>query len=219
VDRVAHGHHGEQQEVTVATTAPAPAQAGGLRQRKKARARAAIQACALRLFAEQGYDETSIEEIAAAAEMSPSTIYRYFPTKPDLVIYDDLDQYLVRAFQTQPADRSAVQAMRGALRDAFGALAGEAFEVQRERERLMRTVPELRAAMLTELVRAMEMCTDLIAARTGRAADDEEIIALSGAVMGVSIAAWLREGFPGVKDQYVNRLDRALARLEDGFRL
>ena len=203
----------------MATTAPAPAQAGGLRQRKKARARAAIQACALRLFAEQGYDETSIEEIAAAAEMSPSTIYRYFPTKPDLVIYDDLDQYLVSAFQAQPADRSAVQAMRGALRDAFGALAGEAFEVQRERERLMRKVPELRAAMLTELVRAMEMCTDLIAARTGRAPDDEEIIALSGAVMGVSIAAWLREGFPGVKDQYVDRLDRALARLEDGFRL
>lgn len=63
----------------------------GLRERKKAKTRAAIQHEALRLFREQGYDETKIEQIAAAVEVSESTIYRYFPTKEDLVLWDEFD--------------------------------------------------------------------------------------------------------------------------------
>ncbi|MGA9598513.1 MAG: helix-turn-helix domain-containing protein, partial [Acidimicrobiia bacterium] len=52
-----------------------------LRQRKKERARLAIQAAALTLFEDQGYDNTTVEQIAAVAEVSPSTVYRYFTTK------------------------------------------------------------------------------------------------------------------------------------------
>ena len=74
----------------------------GLRERKKAKTRAAIQEQALRLFREQGYEETSIEAIAEAAEVSPSTVFRYFPTKPDLVIYDDLDDRMIEAFRASP---------------------------------------------------------------------------------------------------------------------
>jgi len=65
-----------------------------LRERKKVRTRGAIQEQAIRLFREQGYDETTVEEVAAAADVSPSTVFRYFPTKADLVIYDDLDERL-----------------------------------------------------------------------------------------------------------------------------
>jgi AcrR family transcriptional regulator len=67
----------------------------GLRERKKAKTRAAIQH-------EQGYDETKIEQISAAVEISDSTIYRYFPTKEDLVLWDEFDPLLIEAFKEQP---------------------------------------------------------------------------------------------------------------------
>ena len=97
----------------------------GLRERKKARTRVALQEHALRLFAERGYEATTIEQIAEAAEVSPTTVYRYFPTKPDLVIYDNLDDRMIEAFRAQPATMSPLEALRAALRAGFGAAVGE----------------------------------------------------------------------------------------------
>src|SRR5664279_385500 len=125
----------------------------GLRERKKVRTRAMIQDHALRLFREQGYEATSVEQIADAAEVSPSTIFRYFPTKPDLVIYDDLDDRLIEAFRAQPPELNALGALRASFRSGFGATMGAELVVQRERELLLRSVPELRSAMLDELTR------------------------------------------------------------------
>jgi hypothetical protein len=81
----------------------------GLRERKKAKTRAAIQHHALRLFREHGYEETTVEQIAEAAEVSESTLYRYFPTKEDLVLWDEFDPLLIEAFRAQPPELTPLE--------------------------------------------------------------------------------------------------------------
>ena len=90
-----------------------------LRERKKARTRAAIREHALRLFREQGYQATTVEQIAAAAEVSPSTFFRYFPTKEDVVLQDDMDIRMIDALEQQPPELGPVAAVRAAVRQVF----------------------------------------------------------------------------------------------------
>lgn len=191
----------------------------GLRERKKAKTRALIQAHALRLFHEQGYKETSIEQIAAAAEVSPSTVFHYFRTKPDLVIYDSMDEPMAEAFRALPPDLGALQALRTALMSGFSASAGADLIMQRERAHLMRSVPELRSAMIDELARTLRGIMDLLAKRSGRLVGDDTIVALSGAVIGVGIAAWLASEGDDTTERFLERMDTGMAMLESGFRL
>jgi len=203
-------------EHTLSDDLPRP----GLRERKKAKTRALIQAEALRLFRERGYEDTSVEQIAEAAEVSPSTVFRYFPTKPDLVIYDDLDERMIEAFRAQPPGLSAVQAMRAVFRSGFGSLPSDALALQLERERLMRTVPELQSAMLGEFVRTTQEIAQLVAERCGRPADDVAVLAFAGSVIGVAIAAWFGTGRGGEPpERFVEQVDAGLALLESGFTL
>jgi len=58
--------------------------------------RSAIQTLALRLFREQGYDATTVQQIIEEADVSESTFFRYFPTKADVVLFDDFDPSLSR---------------------------------------------------------------------------------------------------------------------------
>ena len=103
---------------TIKTVTDMTAQAS-LRERKKARTRASLREHALRLFREQGYQATTVEQIAAAAEVSPSTFFRYFPTKEDVVLQDDMDTRMIEAFDRQPPD--AVPDRRDPRRHARGA--------------------------------------------------------------------------------------------------
>src|SRR5215472_2777903 len=93
--------------------------AAGLRERKKARTRASIREHALRLFREQGYQATTVEQIAAAAEVSPSTFFRYFPTKEDVVLRDDFDTRMFEAFERQPSSLAPLAALRAGIREAL----------------------------------------------------------------------------------------------------
>jgi AcrR family transcriptional regulator len=189
-----------------------------LRERKKAKTRAAIQEHALRLFREQGYEETTVDEIAEAAEVSPSTFFRYFPTKEDVVLYDALDPILFEVFTAQPPELSTIGALRAAMREVFGGAAPRELATQGDRAALVFAVPELRMRMLDEVMRSMQTFAELLARRAGRAPDDAAVRALTGAVLGVGIATWVVAG-GAVTPQYLALMDEALAQLETGFTL
>lgn len=190
----------------------------GLRERKKAKTRAAIQREAMRLFREQGYGTTTIEQIADAAEVSPSTLFRYYPTKEALVLTDEFDPLLIEIFRTQPADLSPVQAFRAAIREVLGDLPPEAYDEILQRHVLAGSVPELRAAMMDQYVDAIQMMSGLIGERLGRAPDDIAVRALAGAMVGVMMACaldFMQESLP--MPDFLRRMDESLALLDSGL--
>jgi AcrR family transcriptional regulator len=191
----------------------------GLRERKKAKTKAAIQQHAMRMFGERGYQATTVEQIAAAAEVSPSTFFRYFPTKEDVVLYDALDPVLLEAFRAQPAELSPIQALRGAMWAVFGELPAGEVAVQQERDALIRSVPELRARMLDEFAKSLDLFAEIVADRVGRRADDPAVRTLAGAVIGVGISAWSTAGDHANPMDYLAVLDASLAHLEAGLPL
>src|SRR6266540_3380610 len=96
-----------------------------LRERKKARTRAAIREHAMRLFREQGFAETTVDQIAEAADVSPSTFFRYFPNKEAVILQDDYDPRIITAFRAQPPEISTIAALRAAFKQVFAEMTAE----------------------------------------------------------------------------------------------
>jgi AcrR family transcriptional regulator len=195
----------------------------GLRERKKARTRAAIREHALRLFRENGYQRTTVEQIAAAAEVSPSTFFRYFPTKEDVVLQDDMDTRMIEALERQPADLSPLSAVRAAVRDAFASYTEADLEVIAETTLLSMTVPEIRARATDEFARTIGIIGEALAKRAGRPSDDLAVRTAAGAIIGVMMSlsmpwhGWASD-MQTIEDLF-DRIDQALALLEAGLPL
>lgn len=170
--------------------------AGGLRERKKARTKLAIQEHAVRLFRDQGYAQTTIEQIAEAAEVSPSTVFRYFPTKEDLVTTDEIDPLVYAAFEAQPPELTLVQAWRAAIASTYSQLTQVEVETEKDRGLLFLTVPELWGASLGSITKSTDMLIELSARRTGRDVHDPRLRTAVGAIFGVLLLAafdWVRK--------------------------
>ena len=203
------------------------AQAGppaGLRERKKARTRAAIREHALRLFREQGYPATTVEQIAAAAEISPATFFHYFPTKEDVVLQDDFDLVTIAALEAQPPELSPVAAFRAAARQSLAAMTPADKERFRETSRLTAEVPEIRARSIDEFIRTLDAIAAALARRLGRTEDDFTVRTLAGAIIGVIMSAShalldasAKAGRHDDVLEIFGRIDAALAQLEAGL--
>jgi AcrR family transcriptional regulator len=199
----------------------------GLRERKKARTRASLREHALRLFREQGYQATTVEQIAAAAELSPSTFFRYFPTKEDVVLQDDMDTRIVEAFARQPRDLSPVAAFRAAMRESWASFTPDEWVQFREGAKLARDVPEVRVRSLNEYARLINVIGRAIADREGRPADDLRVRVLAGAIIGSMMAVFMPEHLDegaspdpdSVGPESLVLVDEALALLEEGLPL
>ncbi|QXJ24431.1 TetR family transcriptional regulator [Actinomadura graeca] len=187
-----------------------------LRERKKLRTRRAIQDHALRLFSERGYDETTVEQIAAAAEISPSTFFRYFPTKEDVVVTDEYDPIMAEMFREQPAELSPIEALRATFGEILPQMYQDELETITARMRLTATVPALRARTFESLREGTHaVLKEIIAERVGRSTDDPDVKTFTWAVLGVLQAAmyeWLDgapiEELPALVDRNLEFLSR-----------
>jgi AcrR family transcriptional regulator len=190
----------------------------GLRERKKLKTRAALQTEAMRLFLEKGFAQTTIEEIAGAAEVSPSTFFNYFSSKEDLVLQDDLDPVIIAAFNAQPPELGPIAALRAAMNSTFSGITPEEMAMVQQRTALVQRDADVRAAMLSQFAGMVEQVAEVLAPRAGRAATDFVVRNLAGAVIGVLMASVLAVASDPEAD--LTRLaDAAMAHLEAGLPL
>ncbi len=172
----------------------------------------------MRLFAQQGYDETTVEQIAAAAEISPSTFFRYFKTKEDVVVQDRYDDMIVEAIVAAPAGLSPTATIRWAFNEVFSGLDSSELQEGLERGRLILTNPAVRSRSLQNMMAITGAMAAALAARLDRAPDDFRVRALCGACLGAmieSILAWMEEG--GEIVNLAADIDKALDVVENGI--
>ncbi len=100
----------------------------GLRERKKRQTREAIAKTALRLFAERGYDEVTVAEVAAAADVAVTTVFNYFKTKEDLFFgaFTPPTEILAARLRARPPEVSPVEVVREHLLEALDHMAERA---------------------------------------------------------------------------------------------
>ncbi|MFJ9752913.1 TetR/AcrR family transcriptional regulator [Streptomyces chartreusis] len=122
-----------------------PPQPAGLRARKKAQTRRTIQEHALRLFLSQGYEHTTVEEIAAAAGVSHMTFFRHFPTKEAVVETDDYDPMIIQLIAQRPPEEDPLTTLHQALSQGLTAVYATDKEALLVRTRLILKTPALRA--------------------------------------------------------------------------
>ncbi len=123
---------------------------GGDRAQKKAAMRAAIQAEALRMFTSNGFDATTVTEIAEAVGVSHMTVYRHFPTKESIVLDDDYDPLIAEVIAAQPLELSPVERVRQAMASALDAVVAQDRDVLETRVELILATPALRATFFDQ---------------------------------------------------------------------
>jgi AcrR family transcriptional regulator len=188
----------------------------GLRERKKQQTRAALVDGAARLFAEKGYDKTTVADIAAAADVSTRTFFTYFRAKED-VLFAGPDQRLkaiADAFDTVQAESpiAAVHRMVEHVLAASDDLSSP------DRLAIMFARPELQAQALQRLIAAQRLIAEWLQRAYPERLDDTMARAMAGAVVGAMVGAVLggiARGDP--PHELREQMRRALALLENGL--
>ena len=164
-----------------------------LRERRRYRTRRAIQAQALRLFAAKGFQATTIEEIAAAAEMAPRTFFRYFPTKEEVVFWSEYQPTLAGFVAARPDDEPALEALHHGIVDALTAIWDQDGERMMERLRLAFRTPALHPRMRQQEAGWAAQLAEILADRLGERPDNLQIRIIAAAVAAavwVAIEEW-----------------------------
>ncbi len=167
-----------------------------LRQRKTIAQMRHIQGMALDLFEARGFAAVTVEEIAAAAEVSPPTVYRHFGSKERLVQWDEYDPMMLASIAERMREAPPLQAIREGLLAALDRIGADESGRILRRARLVRAHPELRAASAAEidLLRHDLVALLLTSPDIGGPFDAAILAATAIATFGATVEEWLRTG-------------------------
>lgn len=160
----------------------------GLRERKKQRTRQLISDTAKRLFSERGFDAVTVADVAQAADVSPGTVFNYFPTKEDLFFAEmqSFEEKLIDAVRNRPPGESVLSAFRRVFLGGYGRLANdEAAEMIATAARILRASPTLQAREREIDARSTNDLAALLAEEAGRGANTVEAWVVANALMGI----------------------------------
>jgi AcrR family transcriptional regulator len=192
-----------------------------LRARKKQRTRDAIIQAAVRLFSKKGFEDTTVEEIAAAAEVAPRTFYRYFPTKEDVVFVDqDLeDEAGERELRDLRPGESDMNRVSRALR-AILKVTSRNLDSLTEMYRLVEATPALQARTAELIWRSEKRLREGLLAGKARGPEAEFrariLAACVLAATRVVFMSWFESGGRSSATLWKD-IDKALAVLRSGF--
>ncbi|MGI5417357.1 TetR family transcriptional regulator [Actinomadura luteofluorescens] len=190
----------------------------GLRERKKMRTRQAIATAALRLFAERGYEETTIADIAAAADVSPRTFFSYFPSKED-VIFAEIDDRLAEVAERlrRTPGESPMETIRRSIVAVLEAIAAEHRDYGPVQIALILERPALRARALQRMTDAQDAIEALLRELCPGISEIDAVAAAGIAVGGMQavVAHCRREGYDPLSMR--TALDRAVDLVEHGL--
>lgn len=190
----------------------------GLRERKRLAAMRRIQEVALELFDLYGYQQVPIERIADAAEVSPSSVYRYFGTKEQIVLWDEYDPIAIERIASELLSQPPIEAVRRVMDETIGEMMR--VDEQRVRRRIHHMMQEPAIAAATA-VQAHEVATMIIgrfAEQLGRDPNDLELHVFAhgfvGAIIGV-MRYWytidFRQPLPALVDQVITSFERGFS--------
>ena len=189
----------------------APA-APGLRTRKRAAVMRRIQTVAVDLFDANGFEKVTIDQIADAAQVSPSSVYRYFGTKEGIIVHDEYDEQLFTTALQHLADHDLVPALRCAFAEVGDAHFVVDAELTARRMPYLFTVPSVRAAAHLAVEEVAQRLAEVLA-QPGRSPLRSPVAARAVASAGLwalfgAVIAWYESGAEGsVMDAVQDGLD------------
>ncbi|MGW4434864.1 TetR family transcriptional regulator [Streptomyces sp. NPDC004596] len=172
-----------------------------LRDRKKRRTREALLRAALELFTTQGYEHTTVDEIAEAVDVSQRTFFRYFAGKEEVAfaVQEMTEALFVAAVRARPAHEAPMEALRQAVLEGWDAIretvdSAVPVELYLRMYRTIESTPALLAAHLRRSVATEETIARLLAEREGVDVDTDPrprlAVAVFGGVMRVTERQW-----------------------------
>jgi AcrR family transcriptional regulator len=174
--------------MSVETNPPRP----GLRERKKQQTRETIATAALRLFAQRGYDETTLAEIAEAADVSPRTIFGYYESKEDILFCEEPEymETLKRMLEERPPGTTTIDAIRD-----FVSSLEPPDEAARLRKQIVGANPALQMRMRARHAQLEPLLAESVAKDLGAGPGD---------VRPLLVAASMNAAFMTVSDRLFN---------------